>query len=118
VVLGDWKRKLGDADLGPLKGSWNFYGHQLLKTMFLLRLEGAVAEAQELESFLRDELPNVWHNHHLAIGEFERDPKLQHLLHQQPIDGSQSEEHGRDEPLEPERDVRLGMLAARARNKK
>jgi hypothetical protein len=118
-ALKHWKKKLETFDLGLVKKSKNnMFGTVFMKIMYLLSLEGAAAELQWVQNFLRDQFPDVWHNRQAMIESFERDPKPQHLLHQQPIDGSQSKEIGRDDPPEPECDVRFGMLEARARHKK
>jgi hypothetical protein len=119
LALRHWERKLEGFNPDTVKQSkQNYFRSILLRTMWLLSLEGAVAEVQWLENLIRDQFPGNWHNRHIVISKFERDSKTQHLQRQQPTDALQSSESDRGGSWKTERDFRLDMLAARARNKK
>jgi hypothetical protein len=58
----------------------NKLGRTLLKTMFILDLQGATSEAQWARDTLHKSFRSVWANHDLIVASLRKDPKLQHLL--------------------------------------
>lgn len=58
----------------------NYLGHKIMRTMFLLQLEGAAAEANEMESRLIERFQLVWRRRDQVIRQLKQDPKLKHLL--------------------------------------
>lgn len=78
------KYKLDVIPIDRMKSSAvNYWGHNLMRTCYLLRLRGAAEQAQWAEIVLRDKFKNVWHISDAAFRGFEQDPKLYHLLDQQ-----------------------------------
>jgi hypothetical protein len=50
--------------------------------MFVLHLQGAVAESNAVSEVLQEHFASVWRKRHTAFARFKRDPKLQKLLAQ------------------------------------
>jgi hypothetical protein len=69
-------------------------GRTLLKTMFILDLQGATSEAQWARDTLQKKFRSVWANHDVIVAQLRKDPKLQHLLMRSSI-GSAKDDHSR-----------------------
>jgi hypothetical protein len=68
--------------------TWDKLGFNHIRLMFLLQLEGAVAEANAVSEVLQEHFAAVWRRRHLAIATLKKDPKLQHLIKQPDYDAS------------------------------
>ncbi|KAM0721825.1 hypothetical protein Q7P37_002750 [Cladosporium fusiforme] len=62
----------------------NVMGHELLRPAFLLRLQGALTEAERAEIILEEHFRSVFHARDSIIADLERDPKLYELLNSNP----------------------------------
>lgn len=62
----------------------NHLGHKIMRTMFLLQLEGVVTEASKLESRVRKRFKLVWRRRDQVMRQSREDPKLKHLLSASP----------------------------------
>jgi hypothetical protein len=60
--------------------SKNLSGFALLKTVFILHLQGTTSEAQRAQRLLQQNFGHIWKSRRQIIDSFVKDPKLQHLL--------------------------------------
>jgi len=58
----------------------NYLGQSLLRTMFILDLQGATSEAQWARDTLQKKFSHVWQHHDIIVAKLKKDPKLKHLL--------------------------------------
>jgi hypothetical protein len=70
---------------------WDKMGFIYIRLMFILHLEGAVAEAKTMSEVLQDHFASVWRKRHSAIARIKKDPKLQQLQaqHRNAVNGGQ-----------------------------
>lgn len=110
------KQHMDELDFQIMKPATpNHYGHILMRTMVILRMQGEAAEAQWAELTLRDRFPKVWFHSDKTIAELRKDPKLQHLLNQT---HSETQGLGQSGPFPEKRTVaEVGELLASFRRK-
>jgi hypothetical protein len=71
--------------------TWDKLGFNHIRLMFLLQLEGAVAEANAVSEVIQEHFAAVWRKRHSAIARIKKDPKLQQLQaqHRNAVNGGQ-----------------------------
>jgi hypothetical protein len=79
---------------------WNKEGFFLLRLMFILHLEGAVAESNAVSEVLQENFVSVWRRRHPAIARYQQDPKLEQLRaqHRNAVNGGRRPQHDTLEP--------------------
>jgi hypothetical protein len=61
---------------------WDKFGWFYIRTMFILHLQGAVAESDAVSEVLQEHFARVWRKRHPQFARLKKDPKLQKLLAQ------------------------------------
>jgi hypothetical protein len=76
---GDMARLLAERQsIRQIK--WNKLGLIYLRVVFLLQLEGATVEADDVIRVLKEHFATVWHNRQVAVDRLNKDPKLKDII--------------------------------------